>query len=121
MKRYTTSLLALLIFLLNLALNAPLFLPGEMPFRGSIESGYVGMARFLSQHPNPWGWNPLPYCGLPTQFMYVPNMPYLAALWIHLLPNAAPDHIFRSIVSLMTLLGPVTLFFFHLLYSHAYQ
>ena len=117
MRRYTTPLLAAVIFLLNLALNVPLFMPGEMPFRGSIEGGYVGMARFLSQHPNPWGWNPLAYCGLPTQFMYVPNMPYLGALFIRLLPHASPDHIFRTIVSLMTCLGPVTLFFFALYFT----
>ena len=35
------------------------------------------MARFVSEHPNPWGWNPFPYCGLPTAFMYVPGLPYL--------------------------------------------
>ena len=54
-----------------------------------LRGGYVGMARFISQHPNPWGWNPLPYCGLPTQFMYVPNLPYLSALFIRLLPQAS--------------------------------
>ncbi len=112
MKRLVTPVLALLIFLLNVLLNAPLFMPGELPFRGSIESGYVGMARFLSHHPDPWGWNPLPYCGLPTQFMYVPNLPYLSAFFIHLLPNVTPDLVFRTIVSLMTCLGPVTLFLF---------
>jgi hypothetical protein len=74
-KRFATPLMALFIFLLNVTLNAPLFMAGEMPFRGSIEGGYVSMARFLSQHPDPWGWNPLPYCGIPTQFLYVPNMP----------------------------------------------
>ena len=65
--------MALAIFLLNVWLNAPLFMTGELPFRGSIEGGYVGMARFISAHPNPWGWNPFPYCGLPTEFMYVPG------------------------------------------------
>ncbi len=108
------GLLALVIFLLNLWLNAPLFFPGELPFRGSVEGGYVGMSRFLSQHPSPWGWNPFPYCGLPVQFMYVPAMPYLTALGIRLLPQISPDHIFRCIVSLATCLGPVTLFLFAL-------
>ena len=109
--------MALSIFLLNLWLNAPLFIPGDLPFRGSIEGGYVGMARFLSQHPNPWGWNPLPYCGLPTQFMYVPNLPYLSALFIRLLPQLTPDSVFRTIVGLMTCLGPVTLFLFALYFT----
>jgi hypothetical protein len=107
-------LLALLILLLNLWLNAPLFMPGELPFRGSVEGGYVSMSRFLSQHPHPWGWNPLPYCGLPVQFMYVPALPYLGALGIRLLPHVAPDTVFRAIVALATCLGPVTLFFFAL-------
>jgi hypothetical protein len=107
-----TPVMAITIFVLNLWLNAPLFMRGDLPFRGSIEGGYVGMARFLSQHPNPWGWNPIPYCGLPTQFMYVPGVLYFSALWMRLLPHASPDAVYRTIVSLMTCLGPVTLFLF---------
>jgi hypothetical protein len=112
--RLRTFLLGLAIFLLNVWLNAPLFMPGELPYPGSIERGYVGMARFLSLHPNPWGWNPFPYCGLPTQFMYVPALPYISALWMRLLPHVAPDTVYRTIVSLATCLGPVTLFLFAL-------
>jgi len=111
------ALMALSIFLLNVWLNGPLFMPGELPFRGSIEGGYVGMARFISAHPNPWGWNPFPYCGLPTQFTYVPALPYLTALWIRLLPHVSPDSIYRTIVSLATCLGPVTLYFFALYFT----
>jgi len=116
---WVVCLLALLILLLNLWLNAPLFLSGELPFRGSVEGGYVSMARFLSQHPNPWGWNPFPYCGLPVQFMYVPALPYLSALGIRLLPHLSPDLIFRSIVSFAACLGPVTLFFFALHFTRS--
>jgi hypothetical protein len=92
---------------------------GELPFRGSVEGGYVSMSRFLSQHPNPWGWNPLPYCGLPVQFMYVPLLPYLSALGIRLLPHVPPDLVFRTIVSLAACLGPVTLFFFALHFTRS--
>jgi hypothetical protein len=109
-KRAWTPLAAAAIFLANILLNLPLFAPGDMPFPGSIERGYVGMARFVSQHPNPWGWNPYPYCGLPTQFMYVPGLPYFAGMWMRLLPNSSPDTVYRIIVSLATCLGPVTLF-----------
>ncbi len=112
MKRLATPLMAITVFLLNVWLNAPLFMAGDLPFRGSIEGGYVGMARFLSQHPNPWGWNPIPYCGLPTQFMYVPAVLYFSALWMNLLPHVSPDAVYRTIVSVMTCLGPVTLFLF---------
>jgi hypothetical protein len=116
---FVSPLLALLILLLNLWLNAPLFMSGELPFRGSVEGGYVSMSRFLSQHPNPWGWNPLPYCGLPVQFMYVPLLPYLSALGIRLLPHVSPDLVFRTIVSLAACLGPVTLFFFALHFTRS--
>ncbi len=119
MKRLATPLLALTIFLLNVWLNAPLFMAGDLPFPGSIERGYVGMARFVAEHPNPWGWNPFPYCGLPTGFMYVPGLPYLTALWIHLLPHVTPDAIYRTIVSLATCLGPVTLFLFALYFTRS--
>ena len=114
MKRLAAPLLGVAIFLLNLWLNAPLFMAGELPFRGSIEGDYVAMARFLSQHPDPWGWNPLVYCGLPVQFTYVPALPYASALAMHLFPGAAPDTVYRVIVGLMTCLGPVTLFWFAL-------
>ena len=116
---FVVGLLAFLVFLLNLWLNAPLFMSGELPFRGSVEGGYVGTSRFLSQHPNPWGWNPFPYCGLPVQFMYVPLLPYLSALGIRLLPHVAPDLVFRTIVSLATCLGPVTLFLLALHFTHS--
>src|ERR1043165_7106391 len=109
-KRYWTPIAVAAIFAANLWLNAPLFMPGDLPFPGSIERGYVGMARFVSEHPNPWGWNPFPYCGLPTQFMYVPALPYFAGLWMRLLPHASPDTVYRIIVGLAACLGPGTLF-----------
>lgn len=114
MNRWIAPLLALAILLLNVFLNAPLFMSGELPFRGSIEGGYVSMARFLSEHPDPWGWNPLPYCGLPTQFMYVPGLLYTAAIGMRWLPQVPPDTVYRWIAGFLTCLGPVTLFVFAL-------
>jgi hypothetical protein len=113
-KRLATPLAALAIFLLNVLLNGPLFMHGELPFRGSIEDGYVAIARFVSAHPNPWGWNPFQYCGLPTRFLYVPALPYLTAALAHLMPHVDLAHIYRTIVSLATCAGPVTAFFFAL-------
>ena len=54
MKRLWTPLAALAILALNLWLNGPLFMHGDLPFRGSIEAGYVPPSRFISAHPNPW-------------------------------------------------------------------
>ncbi len=117
MKRLTTPGLCAVIFLLNLWLALPMFQPGELPFRGSIEGSYAGMARFVAAHPDPWGWNPLPYGGLPTQFLYVPLVPYFSAAWIRMLPGVAPEMVYRTIVALATCLGPVTLFLFALRFT----
>ena len=105
------------IFLLNVLLNGPLFLPGEMVYRDSIEGGYAAMARFLASHPNPWGWNPQQYCGLPTQFTYLPGLPYLAALLIRALPAWEPGHVYRIVAATLACLGPVTLFLFSLYFT----
>ncbi len=116
MKRRLTPLLALAVFLLNVWLNGPLFMRGELPFRGSIEGGYVSMARFIANHPNPWSWNPLQYAGLPTQFMYVPGLSYLTALgvWISSMPV---DYVYRLLTATAACLGPVTVFFFALYFT----
>jgi hypothetical protein len=116
-KRPATVLAALGVFLLNVLLNWPLFLPGELPFRGSIEGGYAGMARFVSAHPNPWGWDPLQYCGLPTQFLYVPGLPYLTAVLLRLAPTLAPEYAYRLLTAVAACLGPVTLFLFALYFT----
>jgi hypothetical protein len=113
-KRLATPLAALAIFLLNVLLNWPLFLSGELPFRGSIEDNYIAIARFVSAHPNPWGWNPFQYCGLPTRFLYVPALPYLTAAFAHLMPHFDLAHIYRIIVSAATCAGPVAAYFFAL-------
>src|SRR5580658_2670696 len=83
---------------------------GDLPFRGSIEAGYVATARFIAGHPNPWGWNPFQYCGIPTRFLYVPVLPYTTALLTWLVPHAPVDYTYRVLVSLATCLGPVTMF-----------
>ena len=80
-------LAALCIFVVNLALNLPLFSSGESPYRQSIELGYAGISRFITEHPNPWGWNPFVYCGLPTQSLYLPVVPYAVAV-----TEVAPPH-----------------------------
>lgn len=114
MKRLASANLAMFggLFALNVALNVPLFESGEMPYRGSIEGGYAAMARFFSTHPNPWGWNPMQYCGLPAQFTYVPGLPYLAVAAGRLAPSFEIDHVYRIVTSTFACLGPATLFLF---------
>ena len=103
--------IGLAIFALNVLLNIPFFRPGAMPYRDSIELGYAAMARFFYLHPNPWGWNSLQYCGLPSQFTYLPGLQYLAATLAHLLP-IEPTYLYRLLAATLTCLGPSTVFLF---------
>ncbi len=100
------------MFILNVALNAPLFLPGEHKYRDSIEGGYASMAKFVSDNPNPFGWNPLQYKGLPTHDWYLPVLPYSSAVAIKVLPFLRPEHVYRLLVVTCVCLGPVTMFLF---------
>lgn len=95
----------------NLWLNAPMFRAGETPYRGSIGAGYAAIARFITENPNMWGWNPYYYGGLPTQFTYLPGVNYSTALvsWI---TGLDPVNVYRWLMAAMACLGPVTLFFF---------
>jgi hypothetical protein len=111
MKRIDWCICAIL-FALNVALTYPLFLPGDTPYRDSIEGGYQAMARFINVHPNPWGWNPLQYGGQPTQFMYLPLLPYAVAL----LPGD-PIYVYRLLTATFACLGPVTLYAAFLFFS----
>lgn len=72
------------------------------------------MARFLSEHPNPFGWNPLQYKGLPTHDWYLPVLPYTAAAAIKLLPFLKAEHVYRLVAVTCLCLGPVTMFLFAL-------
>jgi hypothetical protein len=112
-----SAILALAIFAINLALNLPLLSPGELPFRDSIEGGYASMARFFAAHPNPWGWNPTQYCGLPTQFTYLPLLHYVVGAAHAVLPFADLEHVYRLVTVFLTMLGPVTLFLLALFFT----
>lgn len=104
--------LSLALLAMNIWVNSPLFHNGEQPYRGSIESGYAGIARFFAEHPNPNGWNPLIYCGTSTQRTYLPGMPYATALLLWLQPGMESLHAYRIVMALFACLGPVTLFLF---------
>jgi hypothetical protein len=107
------------LFALNVALNIPLFLPGETPYRDSIEGGYAGMARIFAANPNPWSWNATQYCGLPAQFTYLPSLPYVAAIISRIVPALSPDYSYRILASTFACLGPATVFFFVLYFTRS--
>jgi hypothetical protein len=104
------AIIAAALFTINVLLNLPLFMPGDSPYRDSIELGYAGMARFITENPSMWGWNPLQYCGLPVQFMYVPALHYGTAVlsWI---TRQNPVYVYKLVTATAACLGPVTLYF----------
>ena len=102
------SIACLAIFLLNVALNWPLFLPGESAYRESIEAGYKGMARFFAEHPNPWGWNPLQYCGQPLQFTYLPLLHYASAA-LASVARIEPGTSYKVVTTSLAAFGPSAL------------
>lgn len=110
--------IAFALFLLNFLLNTPFFMQGDSPYRDSVEGGYASMARFITAHPNPWGWNPTQYCGLPVQFLYLPGLPYATALAARVMA-ALLEYIYRLIAATMVCLGPATLFLFVLYYTRS--
>lgn len=111
-SRWRPWLAALFLLALNLALNEPLFRPGDTRYRDSIEPGYASMARFISEHPDPFGWNPYQYNGLPTHMWYLPVIPYLGAITIRVLAFMEPENAYRVMIVALTCLGPITFFVF---------
>jgi hypothetical protein len=103
---------AFLLLVLNLFLNWRIFLPGVTPYRGSIERGYAYMANWVAQHPDPWGWNPFQYCGLPTHFVYLPLLPYWNALWIRAIEGVDPTQVHRVTCAAALCLGVVSVYLF---------
>ena len=108
---------AMLLLLLNLLLNWRLFLPGVTPYRGSIERGYAYMANWVAHHPNPWGWDPMQYGGLPTHYMYLPLLPYWNACWLWLLSGIDPTQVHRTTCVAALCLGVASVYVFAAYYG----
>ncbi|MEP7364796.1 MAG: hypothetical protein ABI972_16195 [Acidobacteriota bacterium] len=96
----------LLIAAVSFGLNLILFFPGESVYRDSIEMGYASIAKTISGNPNPWSWEPLHYNGLPTQFLYLPLLPYAATLASRIFPTVEFYFLWRLLVACMACLAP---------------
>ena len=105
------ALISLGLAALNFWLHWRAFLPGIAPWRGTIAPGYASFGRFFAENPDMWGWNPLNYCGLPSQFTYLPGLPYLNALLLWLLPSLDTLQAFRVLTVTSGILLPVAVYF----------
>lgn len=101
---------AVVVFLLNLAINWRILLPGVSPYRGSIERGYAYMARLFAGNPDYLSWNPLQYGGIPMHYVYLPLLPYFDALWLWLIPDADATNVHRAVCAVALFLTPAAAF-----------
>ncbi|MBI3666500.1 MAG: hypothetical protein HY236_09820 [Acidobacteria bacterium] len=100
---------AALLFLFNAALVGPLFVTERASDKGSIEGAFIGLARFFSHHPNPFGWHPYWYGGAPAQYTYTPGLHYINALAMRLLGGLKPGQVYHAVTAVFYCLGAVTM------------
>lgn len=103
---------AVFVFLINLAVNWRIVLPGVTPYRGSIERGYAYMARLFADNPDYLSWNPLQYGGIPMHYVYLPLLPYLNALFLWANPTLDATYVHRAVCSIALFLSPAAAFLF---------
>ena len=109
-RRATLTAASLLVLAAaSFGLNLILFFPGESIYRDSIEMGYASIAKSISANPHPWSWDPLHYNGLPTQFLYLPLLPYATAFAARIFPAIEFYYLWRLLVALLTCLAPLAL------------
>src|ERR1051326_135132 len=98
---------AVILFFFNTVLVAPLFIADRLRYAISIEGAFIGLARFLSRHPDPFGWYPYWYGGTPVQFTYTPGLHYVNALLVRF-PWLTPGQVFHATGALAYSLSAVT-------------
>jgi len=103
--------LALILFATNAWICRELFRIEYLRYLDSIEGAYIGLARWILEHPFDWSWFPLWYNGIPFQDTYPPLLHFLVALAAGL-SGASPALSYHAVTALLYCLGPVTLFWF---------
>ena len=101
---------AIFVFLINLAINWRIALPGVSPYRGSIERGYAYMARLFADNPDYLSWNPLQYGGIPMHYVYLPLLPYFNALFLWADPSLDATYVHRAVCAIALFLSPAAAF-----------
>jgi hypothetical protein len=107
------------VAVVSFGFNLILFFPGESVYRDSIEMGYASIARTIAANPHPWSWNPFHYNGLPTQFLYLPLLPYAAAAATRLLPAIEFPYLWRLLVAVATCCAPLAVWWLVRLFTRS--
>jgi len=104
-----TAACVLVLLAVNVFVCRELFVTEYSLHMGSIEGAYIGLSRWISEHPWELSWFPLWYGGVPFQNTYPPLLHVLVAgfagLW-----DLSPASAHHAVTAAMYCLGPVTLF-----------
>ena len=108
-SRHFILLSCILLFCLNAFLCRRLFVTEYTAHMDSIEAAYIGLSRYVLDHPFEFGWFPLWYDGIPFQNTYPPLLHALVAVvaWVLGLSPALAHHLTGA---MFYSLGPVFLF-----------
>ncbi len=103
------SLLALILFGGNVWVCRELFQTEYLTYMGSIEGAYVGLSRWILNHPWDLDWFPLWYGGIPFPNAYPPLLHLLVAL-VAAAGKISPALSYHAVTAAMYCAGPATLF-----------
>ena len=102
-----TCVVALLALNVYIAMRA--FVCEYIPHMGSIEAAYIGLARYILNHPFELTWFPLWYTGVPYENTYPPLL-HLCVAAVAWLGDVSPARAHHIVGGAVYCLGPVTLF-----------
>ena len=107
---------ACVLLALNALICRELFFTEYLKHLGSIEAAYIGISRYVLDHPFEFGWFPLWYGGIPYQNTYPPllHLTVAAAAWVS---GASPAWAHHAVTAFLYCLGPVTVFLLALKFS----
>ncbi|MCP5120492.1 MAG: hypothetical protein GY953_57595, partial [bacterium] len=81
---------------LNVWICRELFVVEYLDQLDSIAGAYVGLTRWIVEHPTDWDWFPLWYCGIPFQNSYPPVLHLLSAGFAGVM-GASPVHAHHAV------------------------
>lgn len=105
------AMLAAVLFGVNAYIAAALFTTEYTQHMGSIEAAYIGISRWIIEHPWDLKWFPLWYGGIPFQNAYPPLLHLLDAL-VAAVAGISPALAYHAVSAFMYCLGPALLFWF---------
>ena len=97
------------LFALNAWICQVLFVTEYTRHLGSIEAAYIGLSRYVLEHPFEFGWFRQWYCGIPYHNTYPPLL-HLAVAAIAGLLDISPALAHHIVTAMFYCCGPVALF-----------